>query len=542
MSIDQQENINNMFEKPSNNSEIIQEDSNEFLKGQEKVEVDGEILEIESLKLELDSINDDLFIDQISDFMQVKRIEAELGGKKPFEEVLVKPIPENVQLEKTRMLVSEFYTEEKNKREEVPYAKEDIQKYFTEDNLSSISTEEYVKLLQQFPGEMLTHVTRHGIRDHADLGNHQAGLGEFHNSFQSILKQKELRSALGIAIQESSKEEGVAKFLELDTCESRNEALGKISGKFKSAVIGDSRAFADSSAVHLATEEVADSFYGGEKENEIFFAFPSVFIASQYEFSGDLANASSYNDQYVWPDIDKGLPLDAGIAFIPEDKMVNPKNGSKYEFDEENKTLPAEGFNEILKARFEKPGFVQTFIQKSKELNSLPEDKRLHEREKIFNEFEIKDNEAKKILSDQTCLDKLSSVWGKENEKVEYENILMDYYREKGVSPYKLASNSIPAKEYWEKYFQENPALCPKHIVYYSGANPTKALFEWRKKNGINVADRRGDMGFSENLASKDDKNEDDTHERFMSIARKLVDERFPSDEKNPSYEYDWSK
>ena len=123
--------------------------------------------------------------------------------------------------------------------------------------------------------------------------------------------------------------------------------------------------------MHLAVEDVADSFYGSERNNEVFFAFPSALIASQYEFAGNLAEVEmdgytdSYNnDQYVFPDIEKGLSIDAGIAFIPKDAKVDFKTGSKYELDENKKPVPAEGVQEILKARFDQLGFVQDFIQK----------------------------------------------------------------------------------------------------------------------------------------------------------------------------------
>ncbi len=432
---------------------------------------------------------------------------------------------------------------EKENLVEKSYSKEDIIKEFSVEHLKSISTEDYIKLLQRFPGEMLTHVTRRGIRDHADFGNHKAGLGEYHSSFQTILQKKELRSALGITLQESSEEDAVSKFLKLNECDSRNTALGRISGGFDTGLIGDPRAFADSSAVHLAAESVADSTYGGESGNEIFFAFPSVMIASQYEFSGNLSASGANNDQYVWPEIDKGLSVDSGIAFIPEDARVNPEKGSKYELDQENKTKPTEGIQEVLNARFgDKPGFVQAFIQESYKYNDLPENERNDAIEKILDEFEVKDGKARELLSDSGLVEKLSEIWGLENEKMEYEKILTTYFQEKGLNPYKLAENPVSSKEYWEDYFHKNPESRPKHIVYYSGGNPTKAMNQWREQNGITIKDGRPDMGFSENEASREEKNKNDTQQRFVSIARSIVDKHFPTTAQNPSYEYDWRK
>lgn len=449
---------------------------------------------------------------------------------------------ENVAHTETPQEAHEAPTEKENLAEK-PYSKEDIIKEFSVEHLESLSTEDYIKLLQRFPGEMMTHVTRHGIRDHADLGNHKAGLGEYHDSFQTILQKKELRSALGIYLQKFSEEDAVSKFLKLKECDSRNAALGRISGRFNTGLIGDPRAFADSSAVHLAAESVADKTYGGESGNEIFFAFPSVMVASQYEFSGNLSASGTNNDHYVWPDIDKGLSVDSGIAFIPEDAMVTLEKGSKYELDQDNRTKPIEGIQEVLNARFgEKPGFVQAFIQKSYKYNDLPENEKNEAIYKILDEFGIRDDKTKEILSDSDLVEKLSKIWGMENEKDEYEKILTEHFQGKGLSPYKLAENPVSSKEYWEDYFQKNPESRPKHIVYYSGGNPTKAMNEWRQQNGITIKDGRPDMGFPENEVSREVKNKDETQRRFVLIARKEVDKYFPTTAENPSYKYDWSK
>ncbi|PIW93240.1 MAG: hypothetical protein COZ87_02390, partial [Candidatus Moranbacteria bacterium CG_4_8_14_3_um_filter_43_15] len=214
---------------------------------------------------------------------------------------------------------------------------------------------------------------------------------------------------------------------------------------------------------------VADSFYGSERNNEVFFAFPSALIASQYEFSGNLskvefnAYTDSYdNDQYIWPDIEKGLPIDAGIAFIPEDAKVDFKTGSKYELDQNKKPVPAESTQEILKARFEQLGFIQDFIQKQYRIDNLPEKEREEALDKRFKSYGIKDDVAKKILSDENILKKIAKIWGTENEKSEYEKIIKEYCQNSGSSVYKLAEDPVDSKEYWENYFQQHPESKPK--------------------------------------------------------------------------------
>lgn len=514
-------------------------------KEQEKNET---VKQLETLKSQIEGYNDASFFAKIKDFFKIKKIEQkfqEPNKSTSFEEELNASINGRQDLEETKSMVADFYIEEKKKWAESPYSKEDIAQNFTEEHLSSLSTEDYATLLQRFPGEMLTHVVRHGVRDHANLSNHTKGLGKYSNALYRRLNDKKIASAIGVALQEGTKEDAVAKFLKLDNCPDRKTALGRISVHFKSSVIGDPHAFADSSAIHLASEEVADSFYGSERGNEVFFAFPSAMIASQYEFSGNLGSGnerSINNDQFVWPDIEKGIPLDAGIAFIPEDAKVDRESGSKYYLDQNKKTLPSEGINEILIARFEeKPGFVQDLVRKAEKADNLEPAEQIKKIQEIFRDYGIQDMDSAKCLADKNLRRKLVETWGTEDEKSRYQEILTKHFQNNGLSPYKLAENSVTSQQYWEEYFQKNPKSRPKHIVYYAGGDPTKALYEWREKNGISKRSSKSNLGFSEKEVSKKTKNEDETQQRFISIAHKLVDKYFPSTDETPSYEWNWN-
>ncbi len=526
----------------------IREKRKKYFSDSEKIRVQeaekSELLKsIEELSEKIESYNDESFFLKVRDFFAIKKVQNELNEKtgkhSSTEEELEKSIAGREDLEETRKMVADFYVAEKKKWNEMPWSKEDVKVKFTEENLSSLSMEEYVELMRKFPGEMLTHVTRHGVRDHADLGNHQKGLGERQDSFRKVLQKKELRSALGIALQESSKEEAIANILELNNCPSRKIALGRIVANFKTWIQGDPNAFADMRAVHLAAEEVADRFYGGESGNEIFVAYPSVFIASQYEFSGKLNDSGNNNDQFIWPNIDKGIPIDAGIVFVPGDARVDVESGSKYQLNENGSPIPSEGIEEIFNARFgEIPGFVQDAMKHSDKFASLSIDERKRLSRKIFEKYGIKNEGAIEALADFNLLVEISKVWGSDEEKSEYIDILIKHFQNQRLGPYKLVERAITSKEYWEKYFQENPELCPKHVVYYSGGDPSKALHEWKRKNSIEKTNKDGNMGFYENERSKEDVNADEVQQRFVSIARNLVDKRFSTGEENPSYSW----
>ena len=516
-------------------------------KEQEKNET---VKQLETLKSQIESYNDSSFLVKIKDFFTIKKIKNELqlqlGKKTSLEKELNESIDGRPDLDKIRSMVADFYAGEKKKWVESPYSKEDIAQNFTPEHLSSLSTEDYIDLIRNFPGEMLTRVSRHGVRDHANLGNHQIGIGEYGSTLNTVLDTKELKSAIGITLQEETKEDAVAKFLKLDNCSSREVALGRICAKFKTDMTGDPHAFADKSAIHFAAEEVADSFYGSERGNEVFFAFPSIMIASQYEFSGNLASGnegSVHNDQFVWPDIEKGIPLDAGIAFIPKDANVDRESGSKYYLDQNKKALRSEGINEILKARFgEKPGFVQNLMREAEKADSLEPAEQIEKIQEVFKDYGIQNIDSAKCISDKNLRLKLIDAWGAKDEKRKYEEILTTYFRQHSdLNPYKLAENPISSQQYWEKHFQQHPESKPKHIVYYSGGDPTKALYDWRIKNGILKRSGKSNLGFPENEVSKKAKNEGTAQQRFLSIAHKLVDKRFPSTDEVPNYEWSWN-
>jgi hypothetical protein len=264
-------------------------------------------------------------------------------------------------------------------------------------------------------------------------------------------------------------------------------------------------------------------------------------IASQYEFSGDLSKAGNNNDQFVWPDIEKGLPLNAGLAFIPEDAKVDRESGSKYYLDQNKKTLPSEGINEILKARFgEKSGFVQNLVREAEKADALEPDEQIKKIQEVFKDYGVQNMDSAKCLTDKNLRRKLVEAWGTEDEKSKYAEILTKHFQDNGLSPYKLAENSVSSQQYWEEYFQKHPESKPKHIVFYSGGDPTKALNDWRIKNGIMKRSGESNLGFSENEVSKKTKNEDETQQRFISIAHKLVDKHFPSTDDVPNYEWSW--
>lgn len=508
-------------------------EQNTRMEGKENVEA-----ELETLRGQIDTYSNDSFLRKVKDYFAYRNVKAQLTEKMGEATTAQSNVDqwesEKPEFQEVNTLLKDFYNGEKEKWAKADYTPEDLQQQLTEENLAKLSVEDYATLMKRFPGEMLTHVTRQGIRDHADSFWHTAGVGGFSNGFKDMLADGKLRSSLGIALQEHSKEEAMAKFLHLDDLQSREDALAMHKNKFD-YIMASSDAFADSAAVHLASENVMDSMYGSERGNEIFVAYPSAYVASQLNYGGKgtLADrgSSQHNDKWVYTKDHEGMSLDVGLVFIPEDAQVDPQTGSRYKIGERGEPIvPQQRTNEILAARFDKLGFVQTFVQNlPRSMNQAPEQNQAALAEAAFAEFGITDPDAQKALLDSRLVDKLASAWGQEGEREEYEKIFNEYFHQNAESPYELAENTVSSREYWEKHFQENPDQRPSKVVYYSGGDPSRALNEWREKSGIVKRTKDSTYGFAEHNIADSSAEANVGKDRFASLARKVIDDRFPN-------------
>jgi len=493
-------------------------EQNSRMEGKEDVET-----ELETLRVQIDAYNNDSFLNKIKDYFAYRNTKAQLTEKSgelaTAQGSIDQRESEKPEFQEVKTLLKKFYDGEKEKWAKANYTPEDLKQQFTEEHLANLSVDDYATLMRRFPGEMLTHVTRQGIRDHAGSIWHTAGVGAFQNGFKEMLADGKLRSSLGIALQEHSKEEAMAKFLHLDNLDDllsgekdinrRDKALMMFRDKFEYNK-ASSDAFADSAAVHLASEIVMDGMYGSERRNEIFIAYPSAYIASQLNYGGKgtLADRNSseqveqHNDKWVYTKDHEGVSLDAALIFIPEDAKVDPQTGSRYKMGVNGELIvPKQRTNEVLAARFEKSGFVQTFVQDlPHRMNQAPEQGREALAEAAFGEFGITDPEAKKALLDSRLVDKLASAWGQEGEKEEYEKLFTEYF----------------------------PDQRPSKVVYYSGGDPSRALNEWREKNGIVKKTEDSEYGFAEHHIKDSSAEANIGKDRFSSLARKVIDDRFP--------------
>jgi hypothetical protein len=255
------------------------------------------------------------------------------------------------------------------------------------------------------------------------------------------------------------------------------------------------------------------------------------------EFGGQLKEdtGGSHNDQRIWAELGKGMSLDAGLVFIPEGAEVGAKAGSKYELDKNNNPIIIEENILEVKKLTDSVDFPEFADQA---LNILGKNVAGQQRENteqlckiLEDKFNIRNHSIQDTILNYQFLRELKyAAYETDNDykqtKInrEIQQILMDK-----ENLYLKAKDAVKSKEYWENYFAQNPQKRPSKIVYYKGNDPTSALNEWREQNRILKRAEREDIGFDENKKSDKDINESIEQSRFISIAKRMIDERFPA-------------
>jgi len=234
--------------------------------------------------------------------------------------------------------LADFYEQETVAWESLPYSKEEVMNLFSPEYLSQLGLDDYLALLRRFPCQFVTHVTRQGIRDHNEFF-HNTGIGSFHTCFTDILmNNRSIQSFLGKHLVSGIGKESIREMFDGPHFHITERAA--FENWLHNLTENDSTGgYADRAAIHTATEGVADAFYGAEHGNEIFVAFPSQMVASQYLFAGNLVDGDGRegvhmnNDSWIWVREHRGIPIDAGVTFIPANCPVDPATGSRYATD-----------------------------------------------------------------------------------------------------------------------------------------------------------------------------------------------------------------
>ncbi len=509
---------------------------------QKKV-LDEQLEVIEKLKEKLAELNTS-GLDKLKNYFQIRKLRVDLTtGEEKRDELKGREEETQPALQEARQMLDNFYENQKRKWAKSEYTKEDITNYFFEEHLASLSLEDYSLLLKRFPGQMVAHVTRQGIRDHTGHMYHTAGEGAFTDGFMKIVEDGRLRSPLSVHLIEDEKEEAIARYLNLGKARDKGEVLkflGRLTDNSGTGQ-GDGGSYADRMAIHFAAEEVADSYYGSEKGNEIFVAYPSAHVASQYFFRGQLNQDGGgyWNDQWVWANEEKGMDLNAGLVFIPKEAKVGKETGSRYELDEYKNPIENAEFQQAMRKMVDSPDFdnfadqvVEIILANKNNQELLNKLEPL--RQKIEKGFGITDSRLQSALLSYNSMNhlKLQKKTEQEGKRDPFNSIEEEIKRilEDAGLLYKEASETISSQEFWESYFARDPTKRPSKIVYYEGSDPTEALRDWRTHYGGRRANKfwnEGHMGFPEKQVATNSPEATAGLDRFRSLAEKVIEDYF---------------
>ncbi len=437
------------------------------------------------------------------------------------------------QAAKPQDMMTDYYQQERARWQNIDVDWEAVDTNFTAEHLSTLDLESYVDLLRRFPSEMVTHVSRRGVRDHFDRF-HQGGLFEYHNGFDQVLESKRLKSGIGVKLDQANADAYIAKEIGLDGTQTAEEAHAKID-----EVSGETgwNSFADHSAVHFAAEQVADSAYGTERGNEVFIVFPSALIAAEYQFGGyhgqgltEASEDSDRNDLWVWGKEQEGVPIDAGIVFLPADARVDARTGSRYALSEEYQPMPDTTLMAAVDTAIDSEAFqgaLDWLRTEENRIRDLPWEQRKNEQDALDARYRAYLKEH--ISPDERLTDVLAEKGqflfsARQNRPDEYPHERNETMQGLGHSLAE-AQETIPSQTYWERYFQDHPDRKPSKVVFYTG-DPSEALRAWKEQNGLTKksADTPG-LRYDDRRVDSTDASP--TKSRFQSLAREVVDRHF---------------
>lgn len=367
----------------------------------------------------------------------------------------------------------------------VPLSADEKKALLKPEVLRELSLDEYIVLWRRLNPYFLWHITRQWFRDHAGWSNHTWWLEEFHEWFTSTLEDdKLLRPPISVHHSLNPHDrESIVSFVDTEVLHyssNLQEARDRLQRVLWSSWAAAPKYAADTS-VHMAKELVANSTYGGETDNEIFYIFPSDVIASQFDYASNASpdlrekmHEEKWNDIFVWPNDREtnAIPLDMWIVFLPEDTQIDRETGSKYMYEnhsgEKKMIIDTDSVSCIrkllisLKKQNSWEDLTHNFIAGMETLG--------------FNVWRDLNQSAFDALSSYVLY--LDS-WNHEKEG----ELVSTLAKNIGLL-WKVSENTVESRRYWENYFLADPGKKPSHVVYYSW-DPTQAVHDFLIQNGI---------------------------------------------------------
>lgn len=445
-----------------------------------------------------------------------------------------------------RELLDAYYEKVAN----TPLSNEQKRELLKPEVLASLSTEQYIALWKRLNPHFLSHVTRQGFRDHNAMMYHSAGLQEFHGGFVGVMNdQRLLRPPMAIGELRSRDEDSVRAWMGDWVLgeETEDEAREKL-GNLMNFHLAAAPKYPDKTAVHFAAQLVADDYYGGESGNEVFFIYPSDVIASQHDFAfngweKDFTQPQSetkWNDVFVWPQAveNSGIPIDAGMVFLPKNTPVDPETGSKYA----SEIQVVEG--EEKRVMVDDSELVSRFIEWTRQIDDsspIRQAFKTYKDERNYYLQQDKKDDVRRVIAAE--LEKLGfgedavqglaeKVFTEMHWRETFEDEMSEHIVKETGAHYKRAENTVRAEDYWEGQFAQNPDLRPKHVIYYDG-DPSRAVLEFQRTHGIgnaNTSDTEGKLlGFDDRHVTdmENDPRSNMGRQELIETAEKIIREHY---------------
>jgi len=389
--------------------------------------------------------------------------------------------------------IKNFYELERKKYISSEHDEYEIRQNFDLEKLKETSVEDYILLLKKFGPEVVTHVTRQGVRDHYGFFEHSVGVGESWNGFKDMLRTRDLKYNLELKVLSKEKDDAIAEYFDFEN-KTKEESLRSIDSFTGLDKQGFGGSYFDFHGPHYAVKYVADQFYGGESGNEIFLIYSSHAISANFFHNSDpyIENPSKMqNDVWTYVSEHQNMPLDAGITFIREDAQVDPETGSMYLIDENGRGVEnmelykrldeivnSDKFTQIIDSHFTKLGHIRRGATRK-------EDEEFEKIKSSVVDIFDGDEYIAEIFCDYNFLHIAIVYKGGNINSSEYRLAILSRMSEMGAR-YKKPKVTVSSKEYWEKYFLENKDQEPSKLVFYKGPDPNQALRDWMFENQIN--------------------------------------------------------
>lgn len=154
------------------------------------------------------------FLSRWTNAMAISKIRKDISQINISREETENRVNNMPEFEKANQILERFYQRIKDDWESRDISEDEMRESFSIEKLRDLNLTDYLLLLRKSRSELLTHVTRQGVRDHSAMQEHSAGLGAMHNGFKDIMASHKISSVIGELCQQGEFEECLEEFFD----------------------------------------------------------------------------------------------------------------------------------------------------------------------------------------------------------------------------------------------------------------------------------------------------------------------------------------